>query len=115
MPAAEKLQQRLTFQKRSSATDDYGNTSSDFASQFTERAEILPARGFEAVTQARLAGQQLVVLRLRLNGRTATIQADWRAVDARNPGVVYALTAPPVDREQTRRWLEIPATLGAAA
>lgn len=114
MPA-EKLQHRLTFQRRSSATDDFGNTSSDFSDQFTERVEIMPARGFEAVTQARLAGQQPVVLRLRLNSRTATIQADWRAVDARNPAIAYALTAPPVDREQTRRWLEIPATLGAAA
>jgi hypothetical protein len=44
-----------------------------------------------------------------------TIQADWRAVDSRNAGIVYAITAPPVDREQTRMWLEIPAVIGIAA
>lgn len=113
MPA-ERMHHRLTFQRRTAATDDYGNTATDFVSQFTEAAELLPARGFEAVTQARLAGQQPVILRVRLNGRTETIQADWRAVDARNAAIVYALTAPPVDRDQSRRWLEIPATIGAA-
>jgi head-tail adaptor len=112
---AARLQHRLTWQRRIDATDDYGSTQSDFANQFTEPAEVLPARGFEQVTQARLAGQQPVILRVRLNGRTQTIQSDWRAVDARNTAIVYAVTAPPIDREQTRRWLEIPATIGAAA
>jgi len=115
MPA-QRMHERLTFQRRADSVDDYGNTSAAFANQFTEDAElIVPRQGSEAVVQARLQGQQPVIIRLRLNSRTATIQADWRAVSARNAGVVYALTAPPVDREQTRRWLEVPATIGAAA
>lgn len=115
MPA-EKLQHRLTFQRRADLVDDFGNSSSDFVGQFTEPAElVIPRAGSEAVVGARLTGQQPIIIRVRLNSRTSQIRADWRAVDARNPALVYALTAPPVDREQTRRWLELPATHGAAA
>jgi head-tail adaptor len=113
---AERLQQRLTFQQRTTVDDDFGNSQSTFATVFTEPAElIIPRLGNEAVVAARLAGQQAVTIRVRRNSKTIQIQADWRAVDARNTGVIYALTAAPVDREQKRQWLEIPATLGIAA
>ena len=115
MPA-EKFKHQLKFQRRADLVDDYGNSSSDFADVFTEPAElILPRFGNEAVVGARLAGQQPIIIRVRLNARTAQIRADWRAVDARNSALVYALTAPPIDRDQTRRWLELPAVHGAAA
>lgn len=114
--AAENFKHRLKFQRRADLVDDFGNSSSDFADQFEEPAElILPRFGNEAVVASRLAGQQPIIIRVRLNARTAQIRADWRAVDARNPALVYALTAPPIDRDQTRRWLELPATHGAAA
>src|SRR5215204_4418848 len=107
MPA-QRMHESLIFQRRADSVDDYGNTSASFADQFTEPAElIVPRLGSEVSAQARLGGQQPVTIRLRLNPRTVQIQADWRAVSSRNPGVVYALTAPPVDREQTRRWLEV--------
>lgn len=113
---AQKLKHRLTFAKRASFVDDFGNTSADFSNQFTEPAEIIiPRYGTEAVTEARLGGQQPVIIKVRRNSRTQQIQADWRAVDARNPAIVYALTAPPIDRDQTRKWLEIPAAHGVAA
>lgn len=115
-PSVGAMTHRLIFQSRSSVSDDYGNTRSSFADQFTEPAElIVPGLGNETVQAARLEGRQPVTIRVHRNSRTVTIQADWRAVDARNPGIVYALTAPPVDRDQRRQWLEMPATIGGAA
>jgi head-tail adaptor len=115
MPA-QRMQERLSFQKRVDTVDDYGNTSGDFAEQFIEPAEIIvPRLGSEGVVAARLAGQQPVIVRVRLNTRTRQINAGWRAVDARNPAMVLALTAAAVDREQNKQWLEIPATVGIAA
>ena len=98
--------------------DDYGNSQSTFSNVFPgpEPAElIMPRLASEAVVAARLAGQQTVIIRVRLNSRTVQIQSDWRAVDSRNPGIVYAMTGAPVDREQKRKWLEIPAAMGIAA
>lgn len=116
MPGAGALNQRLVFEKRTNTPDDYGNVAADFEVQFTEPAElVVPRLGNEAVTAARLAGQQPVTIRVGMNSRTVQIQADWRAVDSRNPAIIYALTAPPVDRLQTRQWLEIPAVIGVAA
>lgn len=113
---AGQLTQRLVFQSRASVSDDYGNEQAGFADAFTEPAQLVVAGlGNEAVAAARLEGRQPVTIRVRRNSRTVQIQADWRAVDARNPGIVYALTAAPVDREQKRQWLEMPAVIGAAA
>ena len=73
---AEKLKHRLTFQRRADTVDDYGNSSSDFADQFTESAElVVPRFGNEAVVGARLAGQQPIIIRVRLNAKTAQIRA----------------------------------------
>jgi head-tail adaptor len=116
MPSAGALNDRLVFQRRSSTPDEYGNEEAGFADAFTEPAELVIAGlGNEAIAAARLEGRQPVTIRVRHNSRTVQIQADWRAVDERNPGIVYALTAAPVDRERKRRWLEMPAVLGAAA
>jgi len=113
---ASRLTQRFTFQSRSATPDEFGNTQAGFADAFTEPAElVVPRLGSEAVIAARLQGTQPVTIRVRLNSRTVQIQADWRAVDSRAPNIVYAMTAPPIDREQKRRWLEIPATVGVAA
>jgi head-tail adaptor len=116
MPGAGALTDRLVFQRRSTTPDDYGNEEAGFADAFTEPAElVILGLGNEAIAAARLEGRQPVTIRVRHNSRTVQIQADWRAMDERNPGIVYALTAAPVDRERKRRWLEIPAVLGAAA
>ena len=116
MASASNLKHRLVFQQRIAEGDEYGNEEADFAPQFTVAAElIVPRLGSEAVMAARLEGRQPVTIRVRYSSQTAQIQADWRAVDTRNSGIVYALTAPPVDREQRRMWLEIPAVIGGAA
>jgi head-tail adaptor len=114
--AAGRLRQRLVFRSRVLVEDGMGNSHADFVDRFEEPAELIVAGlGSEAVVAARLEGRQPVVIRVRYNSRTVQVQDDWVAVDARNRGIVYVLRAPPVDRIQDRRWLEMPATLGGTA
>jgi len=112
----EVLPHLLKFQVRQNTPDEFGNSQTEFIDQFTEPARLIFASfGNETVVASRLEGRQPVIIKLRLNSRTIQIQSNWRAVDARNTEIIYAISAPPVDRDQTRRWLEIPAVLGAAA
>jgi len=115
-PHAGEMKHRLMFQKRTAVTDDYGNERADFVTEFTTSAALMvPGFGSEAAQSARLEGRQPVTIRVHRNSQTVQIQADWRAVDTRNAGIIYALTAPPVDREQRGIWLEMSATIGAPA
>lgn len=116
VPRAERLQRRLVFRQRSGEADEYGSVVGTFVDRFESRAElIIPGPGNEAVTGARLEGRQPLTIRVRYNSQTVQIQADWEAVDASNRAIVYAVRAPPMDREQSRRWLEIPAVIGEAS
>lgn len=113
--AAGKLNHRLSFQARSLQSDGYGNEeSSDFAEEFVRWAEIRPLKGGETVMAARLSGTQPVLIIVRRDSDTRTIEADWRAVDA-NEGTVYAITSPATDMEQERSFLTMTATAGVAA
>lgn len=114
--AAGRLLHRLIFQKRLDAGDGYGNpVSGEWIDQFTVHASIRPLKGSEAVQAARLGGVQPVILSVRRSSQTLAVAPDWRAVDARNPETVYAITAPPADMTQKRQYLDILATIGVAA
>lgn len=114
MPAA-KLRARLHFQRRAEGDDGFGNTvTGDFATVFTDAAEVIPRMGSEAVMSARLQGLQPVTIRVRSHTATRAIDATWRAVDARS-GAVYAITSPPVNVDQKNQYIDMLATVGAQA
>lgn len=112
---AGKLTHLLSFRSRSLVSDGYGNEeSSDFTEAFQRWAEIKPSLGIETVNAARLAGQQPVDITVYRDSSTLDIEADWQAVDV-NEGTIYALTAPPIDLKQDRKYLTMKAVVGVAA
>lgn len=113
MIKAGQLRDRLTFQKRATTDDGYGNTEGAWTDQFTIAARVQPLKGGEEVLAGRLTGTQPVVISVRTETRTKRITAGWRAVDART-GTVYALTSPSADMEERGLFLTIMATSGVA-
>lgn len=90
MPAGE-LRELVAFEERSDSDDGYGNiTAGPFVQRFAVPARIKPSIGIgsETVQAARLAGQQPVVIRVRLTRDTAKVTPDWRAKNART-GTLY--------------------------
>lgn len=110
---AGSLRHRLRFEAREIASDDYGNEQTAFAERFVRPAEIMPLKGGERVLAARLEGVQPVIIRVRKDSDTSTIQPEWRAVDERS-GTVYALHSV-ADMEQRSAYLDIMAETGVAA
>jgi head-tail adaptor len=109
------LRSRLHFQLRTVGSDGYGNeVTGDFATVFTDPAEIIPRMGSEAVMGARLQGLQPVTIRVRSHVATRALDATWRAVDARS-GAVYSITSPPVNTDQKNQYIEMLATIGTQA
>lgn len=113
--SAGELREKLSFEARISSDDEYGNpTAGEFTEQFEVSARIQPLKGGEGVIAARLTGVQPVIIRVRYSSDTAMIEAGWRAIDTRN-NKVYAITAPPINVDERRRYLDILATLGVAS
>jgi SPP1 family predicted phage head-tail adaptor len=114
---AGDLRERISFQRRVSVDDGWGNTSGagEFETQFTVWANLRPLRGNETVMAARLEGRQPHILTVRQSSDTRRITTAWQAVDARNPTRVFAVTAPPADPTGKRQWLEILVTEGAVS
>lgn len=111
---AGRMKTRLRFEARATADDGMGNLQADFEEQFCRWAEVRPSIGIEAVTAARLAGQQPVDITVYRDCETRAIAADWRAVDLWD-GTIYALTSPPVDLSQNNARLTFKAVVGVAA
>lgn len=110
-----KLRSRLHFQRRSAGDDGFGTpTVGDFATVFTDAAEIIPRMGSEPVMGARLQGLQPVTIRVRSHAATRGLDATWRAVDSRS-GAIYAITSPPVNTDQKNQYIEMLATIGTQA
>jgi SPP1 family predicted phage head-tail adaptor len=112
-PRAGQFRHRIAFDKRLDADDGYGNTQSDFVEQFRVFARVQARFGGEAVTAARLVGQQPVTITVRRSSQTSLIAPDWRARDV-NTGVAYAIKSI-VDPDDSRAWLEILTQTGVAA
>jgi head-tail adaptor len=110
---AGKLRSLLNFQKRSISDDGFGNeVTGEFATVFTDAAEITPRMGTESVMASRLQGVQPITIRVRSSVRTREVDATWRAVDARN-GAVYSIASPPVNVDQRNAYLDMLATEGS--
>lgn len=109
-----RMRSRLRFERRATSDDGMGNREGDFAKQFCRWVEVRPSLGLEAITAARLAGQQPVDITVWSDCETRTIAADWRAIDE-HYGTIYALTSPPIDLDQNGARLTIKAVAGIAA
>lgn len=109
-----RMRTRLRFEARAIASDGMGNREGDFVEQFCRWAEVRPSLGIEAITAARLAGQQPVDITIYRDCETSTVAADWRAVDLWS-GTIYALTSPPIDLDQDGARLTVKAVAGIAA
>lgn len=88
MPAkrsgAGSLNCLVTFQRRVSQDDGYGNPiSGPWQDEFTEPARLTPRLGNEEVIASRLQGIQPYTLSVRSSTNTRQITPAWRAYDAR--------------------------------
>jgi head-tail adaptor len=108
---AGELRHRVAFDRRQDvnpdAPDDLGNTQSEFV------AKVQARLGGEAVTAARLTGQQPVSIIVRQSAQTKLIADDWRARDVRT-GAVYAIRSI-IDPDDTRAFFELLCQVGVAA
>ncbi len=112
---AGKMRSKLNFQQRSISDDGYGNpVTGDFATVFSDFAELIPRMGSEAVMASRLQGVQPYTIRIRSHTVARTVDATWRAVDART-GAIYALVSPAANVDQKNAYLDILATVGSNA
>lgn len=117
MTGAGELRHRIAFGKREQVNPDspadLGNTQSAFVEQFQVFGKVQAKFGGEAVTAARLTGQQPVNITVRQNSMTRQITTDWRAIDV-NQGTEYALRSI-VDPDDSGAFFEILAQTGVAA
>jgi len=112
--SAGRMNRRLRFEQREIRDDLMGNRQADFVERFVRWAEVRPSLGIEAVTAARLAGEQPVDITVYRDCETIDIAPDWRAVDQYD-GTIYALSSPPVDLDQKGGRLTFKAVSGIAA
>lgn len=83
LSGAGLLQERVAFDKRSEATDEYGNYVAAWVEQFSTRAQFIPLRGTESVMAARLENRQPVIVRIRRSAAAELVDNDWRMRDLR--------------------------------
>lgn len=105
MTTARELSHRIAFDERADTEDGYGGTLTAFAERFVVAAKVRAKMGGEAVTAARLASQQPILITVRQNDDTLKITPEWRARDARD-GTEYAIRSI-VDPDDGGRWLEL--------
>ena len=121
---AGQLNRRVTFQRRSTVTDEYGNESTGpFADVFTIAARLQPKFGtnVESFAASRLSSKQPYNLTVRACAATKAVRTDWRVVDARvatdqngaSPRVWNITTI--VDPDERGQWLEMLVIEGAAS
>ncbi len=112
MTTAGELRHRIAFDKRGTGDDGYGNPDTGFSEQFVVSAKVQAKFGGEAVTAARLTGQQPVIIVVRQSTNTLLIKPEWRARDVRE-GTEYAIRSV-VDPDDGGMWLEMLCQTGVA-
>lgn len=109
---AGDLHYRVHCQKRIEQDDGYGNTVSDFATQFTVRASYRHLRGGETVIASRLENKHPMIITLRSSTQTRQINSDWQLVDARDNSVWAVRDVTP---ETDRQWISLLCERGVAS
>lgn len=80
---AGTLNDRLRFEAPVPDPDEYGGEFDGWAPQFTVAAGLTYLRGGEAVMQARMAGRNVIAVKIRRSRDSLRISTDWRAVNSR--------------------------------
>ena len=105
-PSVGELSRRVTFRQR--ALDANQDRLGPFSDIVSRAARVQPLRGGEAVQSARLEGQQPVVIYVRRDATTKTIDNSFQAVDARDPTIVWDITSAIISEDLN--WVEVLAT-----
>ena len=113
MPRARQLRERIAFDQRAAVADSLGSVEGDFVQRFICAAGVQAKFGGEAVTAARLASQQPVVITVRQSSQTLQVKADWRARDVRD-GTIYNIRSI-ADPDGDGAWLEMLCQSGAGS
>jgi head-tail adaptor len=112
MVRARQLRDRVAFEARESVISALGSAEGAFVERFSCAAEIRAKLGGEAVTAARLAGEQPVAVTVRMTEATLEITTDWRARNVRT-GEIYNIRSI-VDPDGGRTWRELLCQSGVA-
>jgi len=107
-----RLAESIAFEKRLLVFDDLGNVEGAFETQFVASASIVAKFGGEAVTAARLSGQQPVIITVRQWSQTRLVTTDWRIRDTR-AGTLYNIRSI-ADPYGDRLWFEMLCQSGVA-
>lgn len=104
---AGDLRERITLQRRE--LDENGDPLGDWESRFSRAVKVVNLRGGESVMQQRIQGKQPVLLVVRADPETITLDNSFRAINERTLQI-YDLSA--AAETTGRDWVEI---LGSAA
>lgn len=103
MTDAGQLNRRVTFRQR--AVDDNAERGGAWANVFTRFARIQPLKGGEGVQAARMAGDQPVIITIRKDAETATVDNGWSAFDALATSTKWDVKS--VIATEDRQWIEV--------
>lgn len=106
MTGAGSLNERVTFSRFVSTTDQYGGQTGVWQDQFTAAASITWSRGGETVLAGRLQGKQPAILRIRASAAARGVTPDWRVRDART-GEAFNIRERPRETRDSRGYLEM--------
>lgn len=110
MTDAGKLDRRVTLSRRVEQSDGFGNMVGEWTPAFSRWCNVRYLRGTEAVMAARLEGRQPVIVTVRKDSETDTIDPGMRAtIDGR----VYNIRELPRPSDD-RLFLEFLAESGVA-
>lgn len=113
MTGAGELRHRIAFEKRARTDDGAGNeVSGPWQEQFVVSGKLLAKFGGDAVTAARLTGQQPLTITVRQSSDTRQITEDWRAKDV-SSGIYYNIRSI-VDPDDRKAWFEMLCQFGVA-
>lgn len=99
-----QLDRKVTFRQRSLVGEVRRGSYADVV---TRSARVTPLTGGEEVQAQRFAGRQPVIIRVRYDQVTKTIDNAWRARDARDATTSWDVSSKIVSED--RRWIEVQA------
>jgi hypothetical protein len=98
-----QLDRSVTFSQP--GLDANGERLGDLAEVCTRDARVQPLKGGEAVQAQRLAGQQPVIITVRCDSLTRTIDNSFEASDAREAAIAWDIQSTILTED--RVWVEI--------
>lgn len=101
MTEAGQLDRRVTFRQKALVG---ASRTGDWEDVLSRDARIQPKLGGEAVQAERMAGRQPVIITVRRDSLTKTIDNSWSAKDARDAGVYFDIQSKIVTEDLA--WVE---------